>query len=115
MPMRCLNCGGLVVAPVVSNFVSSDDVEHVWYCSDCFAVFDNVSSFCAGEERRLYYGIDENGRHRWREYFNEYLATPSENRASFMWHQYRLNLCAPRPRLSGQWKGLDARYMARRI
>ncbi len=56
MPMRCLNCGDLVVAPVVSNFVSSDDVEHVWYCSDCFAVFDNVSSFCAGEERRLYYG-----------------------------------------------------------
>lgn len=40
MPIRCSNCDEQIVAPTISRFISPNDILHVWYCSDCFAVFE---------------------------------------------------------------------------
>lgn len=42
MPIHCSNCGEHIVAPVVSRLISQDEIQHVWHCSGCFAVFHSA-------------------------------------------------------------------------
>lgn len=41
-PLRCLNCGDWMIAPVSSEFVMGGEIRHHWECDSC----GELSSTC---------------------------------------------------------------------
>ncbi len=52
-PARCLHCGDLMIAPVLSEFVERGEIRHHWECDACGQRYSNTIRLCGDDEARV--------------------------------------------------------------
>jgi hypothetical protein len=43
--LSCLKCGGLIIAPEASEFMSDEQIRHAWSCDECDHEFQTLIRF----------------------------------------------------------------------
>jgi hypothetical protein len=45
--LSCPKCGGLIIAPEASEFISDEQIRHAWSCDECDYEFQTLIRFPA--------------------------------------------------------------------